>query len=145
MFDLNKNKEQNPIGELFNGLSQNQKMSLLNLLILVGLCDEQQANQDKVMEYLNTYIKPLGVRANETMSYFREFGQQRMIEDLQSLPKNQMEFLVWASWEVITCDGRPSEIEEKIAGSIFEKLGVNAEKYLSIIKFFNDLRKNYGG
>ena len=58
MFNLfNKKKEENPISDMFSDLTTNQKMSVMNLLLTIGVCDGEQGNQDKELQYLNTYVK----------------------------------------------------------------------------------------
>ncbi|MCC5906200.1 MAG: hypothetical protein JJU13_08345 [Balneolaceae bacterium] len=136
-------QEDNPISAIFSDLTTNQKMSVLNLLITIGVCDGERGSQDKELQYLNNYVKILGVRSDSSMAYFESLGHERMIEDLEPLPKKQKEFLVIAAWEMITCDGRPNETELEVAGAIFNKIGVTDEQFVATIEKSKALMKHF--
>ncbi len=144
MFNLFKKKtENNPISELFIGLTLNQKMSVMNLLLTIGVCDGNEGNQEKEMEYLNTYVKILGVRSDNCMTYLQLEGHQRLISDLRTISQSQKEFLVVAAWEMITCDGRPNETELQVAGNIFEQIGISEQLFVETIEKTHALMKKF--
>lgn len=146
MFNLfNKKKEENPISDMFSDLTTNQKMSVMNLLLTIGVCDGEQGNQDKELQYLNTYVKILDVRSDRSMAYLESYGHERIIDDLKTLSKNQKEFLVVAAWEMITCDGRPNETELQVAGAIFEQIGITEEQFVATIEKTQALMKHFFG
>lgn len=133
MFNFfNRKKEDNPIGEVFSDLTTNQKMSIMNLLLIIGVCDAKQGNQEKELQYLNTYVEILNVRSDKSMTYLETYGKGRIIEDLRYLTKNQKEFLIVATWEMICCDGEANDTELEFLGTIFEKLGVSEEQFIAI-------------
>ena len=135
MFNFFKKKpENNPISEIFSDLTTNQKMSVINLLLNIGVCDGEQGNQDMELQFLNNYVKILGVRSDSSMAYLENHGHEQIIEDLKSISKSQKEFLVVAAWEMITCDGRPNETELEFAGTIFNKIGVTDDQLVATIK-----------
>ncbi len=74
MFNLFRKKEFNLISEVFQDLTLNQKMSVLNLLTTVEVCDGVQGNMEKEMRYLNTYINILNVRSDRSMAYLKSQG-----------------------------------------------------------------------
>lgn len=146
MFNLfNKKKEENPISDMFSDLSTNQKMSVINLLLSIGVCDGDQGNEDNEIKYLNTYVKILDIRSDKSMAYLDSHGQERIIEDLKSISKSQKEFLVLAAWEMITCDGRPNETELEVAGAFFEKIGISDEEFVATIEKTQALMKHFFG
>jgi len=135
MFNLfNKKKEENPISNMLSDLSTNQKMSFMNLLLLVGSCDGDQSDQDKELQFLNSYVDMLNVRSDKSMAYLNSYGYQRIIDDLKTISKSQKEFMIAAAWDMIICDGRPNETEVNFTGAIFEKLGVSKEEFVGTIE-----------
>jgi uncharacterized tellurite resistance protein B-like protein len=146
MFNLfNKKKDKNPISEVFHDLTLNQKMSVMNLLLTIGVCDGEQGNQNKELQYLNTYVKILDVRQDRCMSYLETYGHERIISDLKTISQSQKEFLVVAAWEMITCDGRPNETELHVAGNIFDQMGISEEKFVETIQKTQALMKYFSG
>ena len=151
MFNLfKKKKEQNPVSEMLKDLSNNQKMSVINLLFNVAVCDddegnEQKENEHKEQEYLNTFAQMLDIRADRCMLYLKSFGFERIIYDLSTLSKKQKEFLVLSAWEMINCDGSPNETEFQVTGAIFEKIGVSDEQVVAIIEKSQILMKHFFG
>lgn len=143
MFNLFKKKEENPISQVFNDLTINQKMSVMNLLITVGVCDGEQGNVDKEMKYLNTYVEILDVRSDRSLAYLKSEGHQRMINDLKLLSESQKEFLVVAAFEMIICDGRPNETELTITGKIFEQFGIDEDKFIATIEKTQALMEHF--
>lgn len=144
MFNLfNKNK--NPISDMFSDLSENKKMSVMNFLLTIGVCDGEQGNQEKELQYLNSYVKILGVRQDQCMPYLEAYGHSRIISDLNTITQSQKEFLVVAAWEMIICDGRPNETELEVAANLFEQIGVSEDKFIETIEKTNLLMKKFSG
>ncbi|RNI23383.1 hypothetical protein [Rufibacter latericius] len=135
MFNLfNKKQEENPLKEVFGNLTENQRMSVMNLLMTIGACDEEELS-DKEMQYLNVYAKILDVKSNEKcMSYFELEEHAGIIKDLRPVTEKQKKFLVVAAWEMIVSDGRPNETELSVASSLFEEIGVSNEEFSKTIK-----------
>ena len=51
----------NPVSKMFNNLTKNQEMSILNLLSVIAFSDGEGTNPDREMEELNSYINILDV------------------------------------------------------------------------------------
>ncbi len=136
-------KGETPVSDIFSDLTTNQKMSVMNLLLTIGVCDGEQGDEDKELQYLNTIVRDLNVRADRSMAYLDSFGQERIIDDLESLSRNQKEFLVIMTWGMITCDGRPNETELQFASTIFEKLGVTEDQFVATIEKSLALMKKF--
>ena len=145
MFSLfNKKKEENPISNLFNDLSINQKMSIMNLLLTIGICDGEQGNQEKELQYLNSYVRIFDVHQAKCMSYLETYGHSRIISDLKTISQSQKEFLVFAAWEMITCDGLPNVTELEVTGNFLKQIGIPEEKFIEKIKK-EALMKHFSG
>lgn len=143
MFNLfNKKKGENPVSDIFSNLSINQKMSIINLLLTIGVCDDEQGNQEKELQYLNTYIQILDISSDTSLAYLKSYGHERIIEDLKILSKSQKELLVVVAWGMIICDGRSNETELQVTNAIFEKLGVSEDQFFSIIEKTQALMKH---
>lgn len=144
MFGLfNKKQPSNPISEAFGDLTMNQKMSIMNLLMTVAICDGDQGNQDIETQFLNTYVGILGVNSSRCMRYRDETGQEQMLKDLKSLSKKQKELLTIASFEMINCDGRPNETELNVTAVLFEHIGVSDVEYVATIEKSQALLKHF--
>ncbi|HZK06918.1 MAG TPA: hypothetical protein VFC92_01840 [Bacteroidales bacterium] len=142
---FNKKKKVDPLGQIFSDFTTNQKKSIISLLFIIGICDGKMSNEGSEIQYLKSYFYLLDVRLSEANSYMEAYGNERMVEDLQSLTKSQKELLVVAAWEMITSDGRPNERELQVATSIFEKFGVSKEQFVAIIEKALTLTELYLG
>lgn len=125
------NLNENPILESFSDLTKNQKMSIINFVLLSGVCDESENPEE--LDYLNTYNGLLELNSDETMEYLHQYGQQRIISDLESITRNQKELLVSLVFGMIECDGQPNERELNFVGYIFEELGLNEDEVIKIL------------
>ena len=102
MFSLfSQKKDESPISHVFSNLTTYQKMSVLNLLLTIGGCDGEQGNPEKERQYLNSYIKPFGVRSKNCLTYLDSAGFTKMISDLKSIHQDHIEFIIIAVWEMI--------------------------------------------
>jgi len=146
MFNLfNKKKEENPISDAFIGLTLNQKMSIVNLLLTIGVSDGEQGNSEKELRYLNTYVNILNVRSDKSMQYLSAFGHQRIVDDLKNISSDQKDILIVAAWEMITCDGNPNEMELQVTTNLFEQIGVNEDRFIETIKKTQALMNHFFG
>lgn len=72
MFSVfNKKIEVDPISQIFSDLTLNQKMSIVNVILTIDVCDGEQGDQDKELQYLNSYVSILGVRLDKCMLYLK--------------------------------------------------------------------------
>lgn len=131
---LNNDKPINPISEVFNNLSTNQKMSIINLLQLIAVSDSDQGNREKELKFLNSYIDILYVPFDKCMVYFQTDGPKKIITDLTTLSKNQKEFLAYIAWEMIICDGNANETEVTLTVNIFSQIGISEENFVKTIE-----------
>jgi len=134
MFNFFKKKKENPISKVFTDLTSNQKMSVLNLLISIAVCDSGQGDRAKETKFLNTYIDILGVRSDKSMDYLESQGQSRLISDLKPLSQTLKEFLVIVAFDLINCDGSPNEPELVMLTSLFGQIGINEDKLFEVLK-----------
>ena len=140
---FNKKKKSNPVAEIFEDLTGNQKKSVMNLLLTIGVCDGEQGDQLKELEVLNSYAEAVGVRSDENMRYLERYGHERILDDLVTLTKSQKDFLVFAAWEMIICDGRPNETELDVTGMFFERIGVSEDEFVSTIEKMDAMMKHF--
>ena len=142
MFNLFKKKkeetkkvDETPISEVFSDLSVNQRMSVINLLLTMFFIDGEPSHPDKGMQYVNNYIKMLGVRYGDCNNYLK---LERTATDLKPITINQKEFVFIALWEIMTINGRPTQNALEFFTQLFEVLGITDEKY--IYEFSEKLR-----
>lgn len=127
------NQSNNPIKEVFSDLSLNQKMSIINLLMTIAICDGEQGNRKKELDFLNENVEILGV-GKSSMEYFQQTGHERIIEDLSSLSEFQKDFLITLAWDMINCDGKPNQTELEVTEAYFDKIGIEAERFIATIE-----------
>jgi len=136
MFNLFKKKEEapNPISQEFSNVTQKQKMSIMNFLLMVGVCDGEQGNPTKELAHLNTYVNIFGVRSDQCMRYLDAEGQSRMIADLKILSESQKELLIVMAIDMIHCDGPANKTELTMIGNAFAQLGVDEAKIITTME-----------
>lgn len=137
MFNFRKKKqpqasqEAHPITKLFSDLTQNQRMSVMNLLAIVAYANGEGGIQHKI-RILNEYIDFLGVRSDKSDEYLQREGIDRMIDDLITLSQGQKELLVVSAHDIIKCSRQPSEKEVVITAEIFERFGIDEQQFVYI-------------
>lgn len=132
----NRNKIREVMLDAISSFTINQKMSFINLLMVIAVCDDEvNDNPDDQSELrcINNYIDIVGVGYNNCQAYQERTGFNQIFTDLKLLPDNSKELLVIASYEVITSDGGPNITELDVANVLFEKIGVSDEEYINII------------
>ena len=130
---FSSSNEKNQISKVFGDLTTNQKMSIINLLLSIALCDQDLGDRNKEMNCLNIYSDILDVKSDLCLTYYAK-GFQIMINDLKILNENQKDFLIVAAFEMITCDTSPNEIELAVTEQLFEQIGVEWSKVLRVIE-----------
>lgn len=126
--------ETNPISDVFKDLTNNQRMSVINMLQIIGVSDVGQGDSEKERVFLNSFIDVLKVPFSSCSSYFETQGFNKMLTDLQTLAMNEKELLAYISWEMIVCDGNPNETEVGLAVKIFSNLGISEEDFVKVIE-----------
>jgi len=134
MFNLFKKKEKNPIKNEWSDLTINQKMSILNLLFVISIGDNGLDDSSKRISFLNTYIGLLGVSRDRCQAYFETQGYEIMIKDLNQLSQTHKEFLIVAAYEMITRSGKVKDNEINMTGNIFERIGIDSDKFFATIE-----------
>lgn len=121
--------EYNPLKEELQTFSLNQKFSLVNLLMIIGHSDMPNGNPDKEVIHLNNMIRLIGVRADDSRTYFANNGKGIMAEELDTLNGSQKDTVLLMVWDMITCDGRANELEVVAMAEWLGYLGLS-EKYI---------------
>jgi hypothetical protein len=143
MFNLfNKKKKENPISDVFNDLTTNQKMSVINLLVAISVCDPQEDFNKKECDYINRYLEYFGLTQKKCNDYL-ELGQQNILKDLQNISQFQKEFLIVSVYEMINSNGTPKEIKFYIASRIFTDLGISEDKFKATISKAQSLLNHF--
>ncbi|WP_157977096.1 hypothetical protein [Taibaiella helva] len=119
-----------PIRQSFENLNLNQRMSIINMLRIIGTSDLPHGNADKELQYLNSTIGALGVRAVECVSYYKLTGENEMLSDLDRLSIDQKELLSLMMWDMVISDGRPNEKEMQVTLSILDEIGITQEQFI---------------
>jgi len=127
-------KEENFDLEIFRTLSQNQKISIINLLFLIARCDGEVSNQPNENKFICSFLSAFKINFNNCMKYFDLGGIKSMIADLISLSRQQKEYLLLTSYDLMLCDGKVNETEINITIHFFEQLGISEDECFEIIQ-----------
>jgi hypothetical protein len=119
--------------ETFNELTANQKKSVINLLLTIGYSDGEEGNLDKELEFMNSFIKKIGAHYQNSVTYYEQNGNDKMISDLKEISQIQKELLIGVAFDLITCDGKPKEVELQVASALFKQIGIREEKFFEIL------------
>lgn len=136
MFNLFKRKrvENSQIENVLGNLTINQKMSVINLLMYVAHSDSDPSNIDRVTQFLEKLIAPLGIPIEKCTTHFEAFGPEKMLEDLQPLEKTQKEFIVIAAFRILCFDDVLNEPKFHKVVSLFEMIGVSDDHFYTTIE-----------
>ncbi len=118
----------------FSNLEKVQKISIINFLMTLVVCDDKKEIALIRHDFLNSYNSFLELNSHENLFYLESFGQIGMIEDLKSLNKEQKELIIMLSWEILILTGQPIEIEYITLVNVFEQIGVSQDYNVQILK-----------
>lgn len=133
---------ENPIQKVFKDLRNNQKMSIMNLLATIADGEQRSSVLQEKVKFLNSYIIILDVRNDICRNYFKTAGGLQMIDDLNTLPQSKKEFLVSVSYDLLNCGGKPKEEDISFTINLFEKFGIDENKFVQIIEKNHAAMKN---
>lgn len=121
-------------------LTENQKMSFINLLIGTTALN---TNRDQVVrkDILNKYCGLLNVYGNNSSNYLSKYGNDRMIEDLKSLTFIQKELLTGAVVEIMQYTiAKNSEQDWIVAVTFLNKIGISEDDVVNTITKYGRLK-----
>jgi uncharacterized tellurite resistance protein B-like protein len=128
---------------LFETLSKNQRLSIINFHVAVGLSDGKINSQEE--DILEKLLNLCGVHINECMEYFEHEGKnEQLVLDLVSLQAFMKKIIVVSIWDLIICDGKPNENELSVAFTILNKLGINENRFYEIIEDKEKIMRHFG-
>ncbi|GAB2562310.1 hypothetical protein [Spirosoma aerophilum] len=128
-----KNSVEGPIAELLVGVTGNQKLAIINLVLGVASCDAP-ANEAE-LDLLQTYLAILGVTTlGQALVRLDATDVPAMLKELALLSNKQKEFLVLLVNNMICVDGPASETEFSLATHLFDLIGLPLEKYVALVK-----------
>lgn len=133
MFNLFKKKQEpQPAAGLLNDLTKNQRLSVMNLLCLIAFGDDEGSKSEFAI--LRKYFDQLGVEQEDSIAYINETGYETMISDLNKLSREQKEFLVLVSNNLMASDGEVNQEEVAAVAGYFGDLGIEMDEYVSIVE-----------
>lgn len=133
-----KKEELNPL--LLTDLTENQKMSFINLLLGTTALNTNR-NQAVRKDILNKYCGLLNVHGVNSNDYLSKYGHDRMIEDLKSLTFIQKEMLTVAVIEIMQSTiEKNSEQDMMIAVTFLNKIGISEDDVVNTIAKYGSLK-----
>jgi hypothetical protein len=125
-----------------NLLTKNQKLSVVNLLLLISRID--RSSEHNVTENEEAYIGALllnfevrlwdiklgdgPIVYNGCEEYLSKYGVEKMIDDLKSLKAEHKELLFRLVNEFSSCDSIPSETKLRFMANIYQSIGIQINK-----------------
>lgn len=135
MSDLLKERNEGLLLSISNVLSENQKMSLINLLLTLDSLNEQTNNLESKIRYINSFIGFFKTHQERCKNYNSISGMKTIISDLSAMPSlNYIELFLVISWGSLILSGRPSETEVSVLKLIFSELGISEIRVRSILE-----------
>lgn len=134
MFNFKKKKVEDYDSSIFENLSINQKMSLLNMLFLIARCDGEIGDNPNEMRFLNSYHTLFKINLKDSQEYMNLGGINRLISDLNPLTRKQKEYLLTTTFDLIRCDGNSNDTEISTMLNIFVKIGISEDECFEIIQ-----------
>lgn len=116
---------QNPIGEMFYDLNEEQRCAIINLLLGIGSYDGEMT--EKEMNYLNQQVDNLGVSARKSMYYMEKDSIKGIVDNLRILSESQKGMIILMLWNITTIHGKPSNKTAMHMGLMLEEIGVSEE------------------
>lgn len=118
---------------IFQILEKNQRLSIVNFHIAVGVSDGEINSQEE--DILEKLLNLCGVNINECVEYFEHGGKnEQLVKDLINLQFNMKEIIVVSIWDFIICDGKPNENELSVAFTVLDKLMIDEKKFYEILE-----------
>lgn len=124
------------IADLLVGVSLNQKLAIVNLVLGIASCDTQANTVE--LDLLQIYLEVLGLSTlRQALAELDASGISGMIDELTRLSNKQKEFLVLLVNHMICVDGPANAHEFALATYFFDAIGLPIEKYINLIEEAN--------
>jgi len=128
-----KNPKKNPIRELINSFSDEQKSVFIGAITLIANADGEITKNE--IAYLNEISSLMQIDMNDPIHIkVSNGGYPEMVRIIKSYTKPQKEIFVISMHEMIIADGNAAENEIKYALVFAKELGYSAEEYFSLIR-----------
>jgi hypothetical protein len=138
MFNLFRKKQDvqsrnHPISQLYSDLTTYQRMSVVNFLSAIACCEGGKPS-NKEQKIIEEYFGYLNVDSDHCMEYLQSCGVDRTLLDVNTMRRNQKEFLVLASYELLLAGRSFSEIKTARTAELFECIGIDSLQYMYIVQ-----------
>ena len=133
------------ISNMYRDLTDSQKKSLVNLMYMIaqkGGVDEFLIRNSTV---LSQQVLTLNIPLNNCLEQYKQYGEQRIYEDLGKVEDSIMDMIVLESFSMIMeLDQDDNGQLENSFFSTFEHLGYTEEKIKNVIQKMLALQKLFG-
>lgn len=138
MFSFFK-KKPHPASELYQNYSEDEKMIILNLLFIAGICDNEKINNnqariDNEIKYLNTYVNIFNSSAKKSNEFLARIGPEELTMRFVNMDESKSENALLLIVGMLTCDGEMNETELMFLSSLLEKLNISEEEFINKMK-----------
>lgn len=126
-------KKTNPVSELFKDYSNPEKTTILSLLLLSALCDNQKIAKEE-MDYLNTYVDILNVSSKEVNKYIGITPPELLFTSFSNMDKYKIENALFLILGMLSADGKPNEKEVNFLSGLLERVNISQEAFLEDVQ-----------
>ena len=123
----------NPITETFAGASQEQKFSVMSLIITSCGDDEDEINTDEEYVILS-YGNMLNVQPKDSLIYLGRTGRTALIKNLKALSASQKDMVITMVYGATKL--RPNQSKARVSASIAVLLdaGISEDHFMNTIE-----------
>ena len=79
--------------------TENQKNSFLNFILSLSTADGESTGE-KALPLLNLYLNAIDGHAQKSSNYLKTYGAEQIFKDVQTMNKQQQEYLLKAVWNL---------------------------------------------
>jgi hypothetical protein len=138
MFSFFK-KKPHPASELYEHYSDEEKMIILSLLFIAGICDNDKINNnqariDSEIKYLNTYVNIFNSSAKKSNEFLARIGPEELTRRFINMDDSKTENALLLIVGMLTCDGQMNETELMFLSSLLDKLNISEEEFIERMK-----------
>ena len=119
------------IDQTFGHLEQSKRMSIINLFFFLSGVDGNRS--ETKLNYISDFCDALNVDAESSVYQYQSGGYPQLKSHLSILSNAQKELLVFSVFDLLGCDGKPTEKELNTMVQIFDQVGVDEDEIVAIM------------
>lgn len=137
MFNFFKKSNTNHILDVFNFLTDNQKESIVSLLIVLAGSDQEITGGIKEDEfsYINKHVEYFNLKKSFTI--LENLGITGVLNNLKNLSKIQKKHLIAITYGLLISDDEPNDVEILAMNNFLNEIGITSKEILETLKIIS--------